>query len=106
MCVDIVLFFLLSGVKWGYFFLNGRSKGNKSFITKSLLSHASLLLLWEICLLYIYSLSACMGNRWNSTVSISHVNTIDKEGKGNVYNKHQPHTVKNFLVQHGGTLLH
>lgn len=40
------------------------------------------------------------------TVSISHVNTIDKEGKGNVYNKHQPHTVKNFLVQHGGTLLH
>ena len=53
-----------------------------------------------------YSLSACTGNLWNTTVSIFHAIPIDKEDKGNVYNNHQPHTVKHFLVQGGGTLLY
>ena len=33
---------------------------------------------------YIYPFSTSMGNLWNSTVSISHIISIDKEDQGNV----------------------
>ena len=58
--------------------------GNRSSITKSLLSHTVLLLFWEIYLIYLF-LSAGMGNLCNSIVSISHITPIDMEDQGNVY---------------------
>ena len=65
---------------------NGKSMGNKSSITKgSIIPYSPIIIIMRnLFVIIIYSLSASMGNLQNSTVSISHIIPIDKEDQGNV----------------------
>ena len=67
--------------------LNGKSMGHKN--SKSSIAKSSIILyspiiimgnLWDIFTLF----QLVMGNLWNSTVSISHIISIDKEDQENV----------------------
>ena len=61
LCVKGPAFLFVIWGKMGIFhlieFFSGRCMGNKSSIIKSLLSHTVLLVLWEICLLYLFFFS-------------------------------------------------
>ena len=87
-CEHPVSFLLVKIVIFPIELFNGKSIGDKSSITKS--SQYYPIQSYYYCgksISYIYSLSASMGNLWNSTVSLSTVSIshiIDREDQGNV----------------------